>query len=146
MVANQNTSRIWVGSAPRSRATAATAVSTSSSVLVGRTRRALRSISQPAESPPRARSRVREAALAYPPTRKKTGITWASQVSGYAQRRSPSAECPVACPAASRPITVTLQCPKTTMVMASARSRSTYRSRPAGVRSANWRRRRIAQG
>ena len=25
--------------------------------------------------------------MAYPPTRKKTGITWASQVSGYAQRQ-----------------------------------------------------------
>ena len=26
--------------------------------------------------------------MAYPPTRKKTGITWATQVSGYAQGRS----------------------------------------------------------
>ena len=64
MVANQNTSRIRVGSVPTSQATAAAAVRTSSSTLVGRTSRALRSSSQPAASPPRARSLVSEAALA----------------------------------------------------------------------------------
>ena len=55
MVANQTTWRIRVASAPSSRATTAAAVSTSTSTLVGRTRRALRSTSQPAASPPRAR-------------------------------------------------------------------------------------------
>jgi hypothetical protein len=93
--ATQTAVRTTVGSAPSSRAVSAPAASTSSSTAVGRNSRAARSWSQPTASTPRRRWESRDAALAYPPTMKNTGMTCTNQVIGYAQVSESSAECPV---------------------------------------------------
>ncbi len=71
-----------------------------------------------------------------PPTKKKIGITWRNQVASQSHDVRP-----IALVARMKPwsqwIIPIVQCPITTARMLTARRKSTYRSRVAGVRSAS---------
>src|SRR5216683_7481390 len=101
-------------------------------MVAGTSSRSARCRTQPAQ-PPAARCRVHDTALAYPPTRKKTGITCRNRVSHRAQRTEPSASSPVIWPPAYV-TSVTSQCPSTTTHIAPTRSRSACRFRFIGRR------------
>ena len=106
---------------------------TSSSGIRGNPRRRSRARSQPPYPMPLRRADRQEMPLAYPPTRKNTGITWNTQVSGWDQGALSSTPCGWM-PAGSTATIV--QWPSTTTVMAAARRKSMTRFRDAGVAAA----------
>ncbi len=106
---------------------------TSSSGISGRPRRRSRARSQPPYPMPLRRADRQDRPLAYPPTRKNTGITWNTQVSGCDHGALSSTPCGWM-PSGSTATIV--QCPSTTTVMAAARRKSMTRCREAGVAAA----------
>src|SRR5690606_15791178 len=68
--------------------------------------------------------------------RKKIGITWNTQVSGWVQVAPSSTPCGRIPPSASTAMIV--QCPRTTTVIAAARRKSTTRLRVGGVAASTF--------
>ena len=80
--------------APASRHPATAAATTATYTVVGRSSRIARCRTQSAHVAPSAWCRVQDSALAYPPTTKKTGMTWNTRVPRPDQPMSDMASMP----------------------------------------------------
>jgi hypothetical protein len=112
------------GPTPTASRTAHVTSQTSSSGISGRPSRRRRARSQPPYPTPLRRAERQDRPLAYPPTRKNTGITWNTQVSGWDHAASSST--PWGWMPSGSTATI-VQCPSTTTVMAAARRKSITR-------------------
>ena len=101
----------------------------------GRSSRAARARTNASVAPPRRRCDSYAVRLANPPTKKNSGMTWNNHVASHNPRVTPTAFVLRMMPSCqlSNPIH---QWPTTTARMLAARTKSTTRSRSAGVRAA----------